>query len=440
MVEKQKHQPKSAPGQKKTSEKKDIHGKKHEVLKAKKNCKVETRKELTKVNLDTLKNQVWHTVKAGENIWRIILNHAQESGKTPIKAEKLKNINITPGDKVYFTKNEVIIKYLSGGSKRVDFDMNIDCKPEEKKKEIKKSDTPKVPEKKSEEKKTEVTKTEIKDSTLNHKGKFEPSIDTLDITLGVMNVHQLEKEGKATKKSPEKKEEQKPSLTIFDKDSPLIWDQTAYKHEVEIKKVYWKKITSLIEKYCKWSIIDEDFLYWVIARESRFDKKATSYTWVKWLGQLTQDTIKTIVNIHEAKLKNNPNMAELYITDQVTKSDKKNKKWHYPIDDKASQEPLNQIKLTISYLMYLEEMFSDVKDKNFKTELIITSYNLGPGKTKEIFDTYRGVKNREWLKQAIERAQKRWEVSVAKAKEVTVYTKIVKENIQKSKSIKLASL
>ena len=277
------------------------------------------------------------------------------------------------------------------------------------------------------------------------KEAFNPSIDTLDLTLWVMNEKQLEKEAKAkaqkeTTKHQDIKEENKPSLTIFDPESPLIWDQIAYKHEVEIKKAYGKTIKELVAKYCKWSIIDEDFLYWVIARESRFNKNAESHTGVKWLWQITNGTLKTLVNIHEAKLKNNPDMSELYITKEITKWNTKDKKWFYTIDDKEALKPINQIKLSISYLMYLEDLFREVKNEKFKSDLIITSYNLWAGKTKEIFETYRWVKNREWLKQAIERAQERWEVSAAKAKEVKIYTQAVKENIQKSKDIKLASL
>lgn len=460
MSEKQKHHPKSAPAPKKTPEKKAIHEKKQEVLKAKKDCRVETRKELTKVNLDTLKNQVWHTVKPGENIWRIIYNHAQENGKTPIKAEKLQDVNITIWDKVFFTKDEVIIKYMKWGSKRVSIENTQECKPEEKKWENKKTpekptevkkhqeqkDTPKVTEQKSSNDVHKKRGEEPKKSDEKQKKEaFNPSIDTLDLTLWVMNEKQLEKEAKAkaqkeTTKPQDIKEDNKPSLTIFDPESPLKWDQIAYKHEVEIKKAYGKAIKELVAKYCKWSIIDEDFLYWVIARESRFNKNAKSHTGVKWLWQITNGTLKTLVNIHEAKLKNNPDMSELYITKEITKWNTKDKKWFYTIDDKEALKPINQIKLSISYLMYLEDLFREVKNEKFKSDLIITSYNLWAGKTKEIFETYRWVKNREWLKQAIERAQERWEVSAAKAKEVKIYTQAVKENIQKSKDIKLASL
>lgn len=463
MSEKQKHQPKSAPAQKKMAEKKAIHEKKQEVLKAKKDCRVETRKELTKVNLDTLKTQVWHTVKPGENIWRIIYNHAQENGKTPIKAEKLQDVNITIWDKVFFTKDEVIIKYMKWGTKKVAFENTQECKPEEKKWENKKTpekqievkkhqehkDTPKLKEEKSSndvhKKKPEEPK---KSDEKQKKEAFNPSIDTLDLTLWVINEKQLEKEAKAkaqkdTTKPQEIKEDNKPSLTIFDPESPLKWDQIAYKHEVEIKKSYGKAIKEIVTKYCKWSLIDEDFLYWVIARESRFNKNAKSHTGVKWLWQLTQDTVQTVLNINDAKARKNPDTADFYISDDLRNwvpPKKKWQKWHYSLEEAKVLQPLNQVKLTLSYLMYLEDLFSEVKDKTFKTELIITSYNLGPGKTKEIFETYRGVKNREWLKQAIERAHQRWEVTAAKAKEVTDYTKIVKGNIQKSKDIKLASL
>lgn len=219
----------------------------------------------------------------------------------------------------------------------------------------------------------------------------------------------------------EKKPLKKPQ-TIFDKDSPLIWDKLAYKNETEIKKNYWKDAKELIAKYCQWSVIDEKFLYWVIARESRFNKNAKSYTGVKWLWQLTNDTIKTIVNINEAKVRNNPAVGDLHVTDSI-----KNKKWK--LDNKEILKPINQIKFIITYLSYLEDLFVEVKDKNFKTDLIITSYNLWPWKTKEIFDQYYWVKNWTGLKKALERASNNWKISEWKLKEVAEYVPAVKNYI-----------
>lgn len=416
MSEKLKNTPKTKPIQKKAPEKKD-------VLKMQKDCKVETRKELTKINLDNLKDQIWHTVKAWENIWRIIYNHAEKTGKKPISPKKLEWINISVWDKVYFTNKEVIIKYIKWGTKKVSFENNQICSenPSTKKPSIDKKTISKQPENSQ----TISIEDEIKLWERNEKQ--------------IEEIIKKEQQQNQTEKK-ESKEQTQTIQTIFDKDSPLLWDKIAYKNEVEIRKNYGKKISELIQKYCKWSLVDEEFLYGVIARESRFDKNAKSYTWVKWLWQLTTDTIKTLVNIHEAKLKNNPNMHELYITQNITNGSKKDKRGFYDINGKESLKPINQIKLIISYLMYLEDLFNDIKDKNFKTELIITSYNLGPWKTQEILEKHKNIKNWEWLKKALEKEAAKWNISKDKFSEVSRYVPAVKEHIARWEEIKIASL
>lgn len=112
MSEKQKSHPNKSPEKKKTPETKAHIEKKKEHLKGQKEVRQDTRKELTKEHLDTMKDEMGHTVAAGENIWRLIYNHAKETGKNPIPPNKLEGINITVGDKIFFAKNEVIIKYL----------------------------------------------------------------------------------------------------------------------------------------------------------------------------------------------------------------------------------------------------------------------------------------------------------------------------------------
>lgn len=416
MSEKLKNKPTSKTIQKKSPEKKD-------VLKVKKDCKIETRKELTKVELENLKDQIWHKVKPGENIWRIIFNHAKETWKTPISPKKLEWINISVWDKIYFTKNEVIIKYIKWWTKKISFENNSNCNIWEiEKKEEKSKKNPSV----------------IQEN--NQPISLEKEIELWKSNEKVIEeiIRREQKENQKQKK--ETKETEKPIETIFDKDSPLLWDKIAYKHEIEIRKNYWKKINELIKNYCKWFIIDEEFFYWVIARESRFDKNAKSHTWVKWLWQITTDTIKTLINIHEAKLKNNPDMSELYITQNIISWNKKDKKWFYKINEKEVLKPLNQIKLTISYLMYLEDLFSEIKDKNFKTELIITSYNLGPWKTQEILEKHKNIKNWEWLKKALEKEASKWNISKNKLSEISKYVPAVKENIAKWEEIKLARL
>lgn len=388
-TEKISHKEKSYPNEKKSLEKR-------KSSKAHKECIAETKKELSKIQLDHLKDELWHKVKPWENLWRIIYEHAKKTWKKPIKVSKLENINITPWDKIYFSNDEVIIKYLSWWTKKIPFKKSNNCW-NNKKNHPKNKNIP-----------LNLEKNKIK---MNGKNKKQENKDT--------------------------DEQQETTKTIFDKNSPLLWDKIAYRHEIEIRKTYWDKITYIVNKYCKWSLIDESFLYWVFARESRFDKKAVSHTWVKWLWQLTNDTILAIANINEAKARKYPDYSDFYISDEVRIWVKpKNKKdvWHYKVNQVNALKPINQIKLTISYLMYLEDLFSDVKDKNFKTELIITSYNLWPWKTKEIYDNYKWVKNWEWLKKALEIAHNKWEISKEKLKEVLEYVPKVKEYI------KLASL
>lgn len=327
MSEKQKYHPKASPKEKKSHEKEKTLTTKKEFFKEKKECKIDTRKKLTKICLHSLKNDIWNSKKS----WNLRKVSQEKAFKKEIK----------------HTLQEVKTK----------------------------------------------TQSTIQSNSQNH----EP-------------IEQIEKKSL------------KNSQTIFKKNSPLLWDKLAYKNETEIKKNYWKDVKKLITKYCQWSVIDEKFLYWVIARESRFNKNAKSYTGVKWLWQLTNDTIKTVVNINEAKVRNNPTVADLHITDGL-----KNKKWK--LDKKEILKPINQIKFIITYLSYLEDLFVEVKDKNFKTDLIITSYNLWPWKTKEIFDQYYWVKNWAGLKKALERASNNGKISEWKLKEVAEYVPAVRKYI-----------
>lgn len=456
----------------------------------------ESCKQETKVDLEKLKNSIWHKVIAWENIWRIIYNHAKETGKTPIKPNRLEDVNITPGDKVYFTKDYVIVKYLKWWTKIIAFDENCDKKdiPQTKENYPKKdtSTVKKTPEKKpqTEEIKpdtqepkikketsntteipSQITETQVSNSTddntseewffdwITKKTKdlvwtikskisnitnfwaveqkdWRNSVDSHDLVLWVINSQYIEERRKNIK-------------TIFDPESPIPGDKIAYKHEIELRHQYGDIISQYIKTYCKWSIIDEEFLYWVLARESRFDPNARSYTWVKWLWQITEDTILTIANINQAKAKNNPDEKHFYISDEIRifqPPKKKWEKWKYKVNEKEALKPMNQIKMVVSYLQYLEELFSHVKSKTFKTELIITAYNLWPGKTQKILAKTWNIQNWEWLKLAIEKAVKNGDVTKAKGEETTRYVDAVKDKIKTAKenknkeTSKLASL
>lgn len=381
---------KTSPNQKESPEKKD-------TLEAKKQCLIETRRKLTKIQLDNLKDEIWYRIKLWENIWRIIYEYAKKNWKKPIPTRKLEGINVVPWDKVYFSENEVIIKYLKWWTKKIPFEKSDNCWSEEK----------------------------------IHPQKENKSSFSLEREIKLWEIN--EKNPELKKEAPE---QYKSTQTIFDKYSPLLWDRIAYKNEMKIRKAYWDKIRDIINKYCQWSLIDENFLYWVFARESRFDVKAVSNKWVRWLGQLTEDTILSIASINESKAKKYKKQSDFYISNEIRTwiKSENNKGWYYKVNQEKALLPINQIKLTISYLLYLENLFSDVKNKDFKTELIITSYNLWPGKTKKIYDGYKWLENWEWLKKALEMEHKKWEISKGKLKEVVEYVPKVKEYI------KLASL
>ncbi|MGE4444104.1 MAG: transglycosylase SLT domain-containing protein [Candidatus Altimarinota bacterium] len=344
-----------------------------------KECRKDTIKLLIEFELGRLNDELGHEIKPGENIWRIIYNHAIENGKTPIMANRLQDIKISPGDKIYFTKDYVYVKFLKGGYKIISFDDN-DCIQNQ-----------------------------------------QPSK-----TSKPQEILQLKSETPVEKKILEEKQKTPENIsfqTIFDKDSPILGDQIAYKNEVETRKLYGKNITTLINTFCKGSVIDESFLYGVIARESRFDKNARSHTGVRGLGQITMDTAESIVALNTAKVKNDPKNAALHITDSL-----KNKNGEL-IRSKVLH-PLNQLKLTISYLLHLESLFQDIGDNNFKTELIITSYNLGPGKTQNILGKYKHVKDWSGLKLALREEARKGKISQGKFKEITEYVPAVIENIK----------
>ncbi len=228
---------------------------------------------------------------------------------------------------------------------------------------------------------------------------------------------------------------------ISDKNSNLITEKERYIREVWIRKKYWEKITWLFQKYVSWSIVDENMLWAIIAKESRFDTKAISYKWVDWLCQISNDTVDTILNINAARNKKDSNKEELFIERKSLESKRYNKKKKkFELDEKKVLDPLVQMKLAISYLLFLEKLFELVpiktlKEKEFKKDLMVTAYNLGPTKTKEIYDKYKWINDWNWLKKALEEASDDWLIKERKKDEVVSYVPEVKDN-----RIRLASL
>lgn len=345
-----------------------------------KECRKEAIVSLIDFELWELESELWHEIKPWENIWRIIYNHALEYGKNPIKPDRLESIKISPGDKVYFTKDYVYVKNLKWWYYLVSFDEN-NC-----------TNTKNIPQSRTSPHTQIINQKEIPSSSPRQDNGKTP---VKEISFS----------------------------TIFDKDSPLLWDKIAYKNEIKIRKLYWKIVTYLIDIYCQWSLIDESFLYGMIARESRFDKNARSPTGVKGLGQITSDTIETIININIAKTRNNPAAWDLYISDILRGANGKT-------DRNKVLEPLNQIKLTISYLLYLESLFSHIENEEFKKKLIITSYNLWPWKTQEVLSKYNHIQDWKWLKKSLQQEVVSGKISNWKLNEINNYVPAVMENIR----------
>lgn len=294
----------------------------------------ETKTRVTSLKLGILKDETdkinteIHIVKQWENIWRIIYEFAKKNAIKPIKPENLEWISITPWDKVILNFQKIIVEYQNWNQdKTIYFEIND-----------KKEDTPKISKK---------TPNKVK-KTINKK---------------------------ESKKWPLRTD------TIFDWNSPIKWDKIAYDYEVKFRNKFYTLIKKLVNKYLKWSVISENLIYSIIAKESQFNPSSKSYTWVRWLAQITQDTIETVYNINNAKVKKNQKNNDLYITSEIT-----SKNWE--IDYKKALNETYQLKLMISYLIYLESLFEKVKNKDLKIDLIILSYNLWPNEVKRIVDIY----------------------------------------------------
>jgi hypothetical protein len=156
----------------------------------------------------------------------------------------------------------------------------------------------------------------------------------------------------------------------------------------------------------------------MMAQESRFDASAKSYKWVKWLCQITWQTIVEIIKQNRRKISKYPQTKDLYITDELL-----DKAWK--IDTSKTLIPINQIKMMISYLSYLEWRFTHIQNKDFKKILIITSYNLGITRTRWLL---KQCKEHTWeeLKTAIQNEEK---VKKNKKIEVIQYVDRVSENM-----------
>lgn len=236
-----------------------------------------------------------------------------------------------------------------------------------------------------------------------------------------------EVQGKNGEKNSTKMEAMSYKSFIFDKNDKEPWNRQAYQAEMKIKQAYGEQVHQLFQKYGKWSVVDEWFLYWIIAKESRFETNARSQRWVTWLCQITQNTLRAIIRLNKQSVSDNPESMDLYVTSWLL-----DKKWN--INKKASLEPLNQMKLAMSYLFYLEDKFSYIKNPDFRKEVMLTAYNVGEWKVESILKKYPWIDDWAWLKVALQADVKKWGLSRWKFKEVTNYVLSVLHNIHLTKS------
>lgn len=382
----------------------------------KKNIKKDCINKKTSTKLEVLKectNYIWHSVKEWESLWWILNKLYKKNKISQIPESKIQWVAIFPWDKIYISNEYIIIKYLSWETKRISL-KNKDVKKKQKNKIFTPSNDW-----------IDLVLWEI-----NKLPFYEPSKDSLDLVNWIINDYEIKNSEDDNNNDDEEPKKTWKISYIFDWNSPLKQDKINFENEKKIRDAYWDIIKNYIDIYCKWSVIDEGLFYWIMARESKFDPKAISHTWVKWLSQLTKDTIKTVANINEIRRSKNKETSDFYIVDDIITWKTKNKDWFYDINMSKALLPINQIKLAISFLLYLDKLFSDIPNIELKKTLIITAYNLWASKTKEIYNTYSWVKNWEWLEKALKRARINWEISHWKAKEVTEYVPMVKKYAQ----------
>lgn len=171
-----------------------------------------------------------------------------------------------------------------------------------------------------------------------------------------------------------------------DSDINTISSWYQKKNELVIKKLYWEKITYFINEYFKKnnSIIDESLFYSLLKQESAFDPNAISHTWTRWLAMVTLSTTKDVISNNKRLLqdkdflKENSGIEELLITN-MDWFKKWSKFYSYPKWFKWVEtqfyNPINSIKLSLSYLMSIEKEFNYIKNKDFKKDLVLARYN-----------------------------------------------------------------
>lgn len=176
--------------------------------------------------------------------------------------------------------------------------------------------------------------------------------------------------------------------TIYNKNDNDPAKQNVANNEIIIRNIYWELINEIISKIKKPTSIDENFVYAIIAEESKFNPNAISHTWVRGLWQIQESTLADILIRNknwrlDEQIKSWTNLEDIFLyNDQLIETKRElvvtSHKWNinYSWVDTELYHPEISIKSTINYLLFLESLFIDVKNINLRRHLIAASYNM----------------------------------------------------------------
>lgn len=176
--------------------------------------------------------------------------------------------------------------------------------------------------------------------------------------------------------------------TIYDKDDNDVSKQNVANNEIIIRNIYWELINEITSKIQEPTSINSDFVYAIIAEESKFNPNAISHTWVRGLWQIQESTLADILIRNknwrlDDQVKDWVNLEDLFLyNDQLIETKRElvvtSHKWNinYSWIDTELYHPEIAIKWTINYLLFLEGLFDDIKNVNLRRHLIAASYNM----------------------------------------------------------------
>lgn len=176
--------------------------------------------------------------------------------------------------------------------------------------------------------------------------------------------------------------------TIYDKDDNDPAKQNVANNEIIIRNIYWELIEEITSKIKQPTSIDANFVYAIIAEESKFNPNAISHTWVRGLWQIQESTLADILIRNknwrlDEEIKSWTNLEDIFLyNDQLIETKREfivtSHKWNinYSWVDTELYHPEIAIKWTINYLLFLEGLFDDVKNINLRRHMIAASYNM----------------------------------------------------------------